>query len=172
MMSQVCKDTKIKSKLTQLSGEELQGRTSNNSNEARVDIRTRGFWKWGQQAFFDLRVFYPNACRYRNKSLQQCYIMNDQKKKLVYNERILQIDHGTYTLLMFSTNGSMRIKGVWHKWCLKREIFHSQFQVTGFEQMFALFKEVESNILKNSKIWNWSWCIWHCRQNINWWQQR
>ena len=50
MMSEVCKDTKIKSKLTQLSGEDkqtqlFQGRTSNNSNEARVDIRTRGFWE-------------------------------------------------------------------------------------------------------------------------------
>ena len=29
-------------KLTPLSGEELQGRSSNNSNKARVDIRTRG----------------------------------------------------------------------------------------------------------------------------------
>ena len=40
MMSEVCKDTEIKPKLTPLSGEELQGRTSNNSDEARVDIRT------------------------------------------------------------------------------------------------------------------------------------
>ena len=45
MMSEVGKETKIKSKLTPLSGKELQGRTSNNSNEARVDIRTRGFWQ-------------------------------------------------------------------------------------------------------------------------------
>ena len=81
MMSEVCEDTKTKSKLTPLSGEELRGRTSNNSNEARVDIRSRGFWKWGQQAFFDLRAFDHNACRYRNKSLQQCYIMSDQKKE-------------------------------------------------------------------------------------------
>ena len=44
MMLEVCKDTKTKSKLTPVSGEELQDRTSNNSNEARVDIRTRGFW--------------------------------------------------------------------------------------------------------------------------------
>ena len=44
MISEVCKDTKIKSKLTPLSGEELQGRTSNNSNVARVDTRIRGFW--------------------------------------------------------------------------------------------------------------------------------
>ena len=33
-MSEVCKDNKIEPKLTPLSGEELQGRTSNNSNES------------------------------------------------------------------------------------------------------------------------------------------
>ena len=43
MMSEVCKDTKIEPKLKSLSGEELQGRTSNNSNEAWVDIRTRDY---------------------------------------------------------------------------------------------------------------------------------
>ena len=43
VMSEVSKDTEIEPKLTPLYGEELQGRTSNNSNEARVDIRTRGF---------------------------------------------------------------------------------------------------------------------------------
>ena len=101
-------------------------------------MRTRGFWEWGQQAFFDLRVFDPNACRYRNKSLQQCYIMNDQKKKRAYNETIVQIDHGTFTPLEFSINDSMGINGVWQKWCLKRETFRSQFQVIGFEQKFAL----------------------------------
>ena len=45
MMSEVCKDTEVEPKLTPLSGEELHSRTSNSSNEARVDIRTRGFWK-------------------------------------------------------------------------------------------------------------------------------
>ena len=43
----MCKDTKIEPKLIPFSREELQGRTSNNSNEARVDIRTRGFWERG-----------------------------------------------------------------------------------------------------------------------------
>ena len=43
MMSKVCKDTEFEPKLTPLSGEELQGRTSNNSNEAKVDTSTRGF---------------------------------------------------------------------------------------------------------------------------------
>ena len=45
MMSEVCKVTKIEVESTSLSGEELQGRKSNNSNEGRVDIRTRDFWE-------------------------------------------------------------------------------------------------------------------------------
>ena len=45
IMSKVCKDIEIKSKLMPLSGEDLRGRTSGNSNEARVDIRNRGFWE-------------------------------------------------------------------------------------------------------------------------------
>ena len=33
--------------------------------------------------------------------------MNEQEKKRACNERILQIDHGTFTPLVFSVNGSM-----------------------------------------------------------------
>ena len=120
MMSKVCKDNEIKPKLTPLSAEELQGRTSNNSSEARVDIRVQGFWKRGQQAFLNLRVFDPNVCRYRNKPMPECHVMNEQEKKRAYNERILQIDHGTFTPLVFSINGIMvrecqKFNGVWHK---------------------------------------------------------
>ena len=85
MMSEVCKVTKIEVESTSLSGEELQGRKSNNSNEGREDIRTRDFWERGQQAFFDIRVFDPHACRYRNNFLQQCHVMNEQEKKGAYN---------------------------------------------------------------------------------------
>ena len=69
MMSEVCKDTQIEPKLTPLFGEELQGRTSNNSNKKKLDIRIRGSWELEQQVFLDVRFFDPNACRYRNKSL-------------------------------------------------------------------------------------------------------
>ena len=130
-------------KLTPLSGEGLQDRTSNNSIKERVDIRTRGFWEWGQQTFFDLWVLDPNACRCRKKSLQQCYATNEHEKKRVCNEGILEIDHDTFTPLVFSINGSVRRE------CqkfylrlaqinLKREDFCNRFQVSRFEQKFAL----------------------------------
>ena len=44
IVSEVCKDTKIYPKSLPLSGEELHGRTTNRSNEARLDIGARGFW--------------------------------------------------------------------------------------------------------------------------------
>ena len=99
MMSEVCEYTEIEPKFTQSSRENLQGRTSNNSNDASVDIRTQGFRELGQQAFFDIKVFHPKACCYRNKSLQQCHVMNEQGRQ---RERILQIDHGTFTPLVSS----------------------------------------------------------------------
>ena len=107
IVSDVCKDTEIEPILLPLSGEELHGRTTNRSNEARVDIRARGFQNRGQQAFFDIRVFDPNACRYLNKSLQQGHAMNEHEKKRLCNERVLQVGHGTFTPLVFSIYGSM-----------------------------------------------------------------
>ena len=58
-MLKVCKDTEIERKLKPLSGKELQGRMSNNSNGAKVDIRTRGYWERGQKTFFRLKGFRP-----------------------------------------------------------------------------------------------------------------
>ena len=77
MTSEVYNDTEIEHKVTPLSGEKLQGRMSSNSNEARVNIRTRGFRKREQQAFFSIRVFDPNTSPYRNKSPQQRHFRNE-----------------------------------------------------------------------------------------------
>ena len=49
----------------------------------------------------------PNACGYLNKSQQQCRAMNERGKKRSYNERLLQVDHGTFTPLVLSINGCM-----------------------------------------------------------------
>ena len=107
IVPEVCKDTEIAPKLLPLCGEELHGRTTNRSNEVRLDIRAQGFWKRGQQVFPNIRVFDPNACRYLNKSPQPCHAMNELKKKRSYNERVLEVDHGTFTPLVFSVYGSM-----------------------------------------------------------------
>ena len=39
----------------------MTARTANTDDEAHVDVCARGFWNVSQDAFFDVRVFYPNA---------------------------------------------------------------------------------------------------------------
>ena len=64
IVSEVYKDTEIWPKLLPLSGEELHGRTTNLSNEARLDIRAHRFGERGQKIFFNIRVSDSISCRY------------------------------------------------------------------------------------------------------------
>ena len=59
-------------------------------------------------AFFDVRVFDPNANWYEGKTLRQCYITSEMKKKRKYNKRILQVENGSFVQLVFSVNDRMR----------------------------------------------------------------
>ena len=107
LLNEVCNDVNIEPQLLPVTGERFNNRTANVSNEARVDIKSRGFWVRGQQAFFDVRVFDPNAKRYLHKALPQCYTQNEKEKKRQYNERILEVEHGSFTPLVFSIYGGM-----------------------------------------------------------------
>ena len=80
-----------------------QGRKT--GDECRPGIRACGFWINGQQAFFDVRVFDPSA--YANQTMQQCFAKNEKEKKRNYNERIINVDNGSFTALIFSIHGGM-----------------------------------------------------------------
>ena len=107
LLKEVCHDVRIEPTLQRLTGEEFEQRTANTSDDARLDVAARGFWTAGQIAFFDLRVFYSNATRYANQSLQQCYASNETEKKRKYNSRVLNVEQGCFTPLVFSANGGM-----------------------------------------------------------------
>ena len=57
----VVHDVEIEPTLLPYEGEDLDGRTANKSQAARVDICARGFWTRQQDAFFDVRVTNPKA---------------------------------------------------------------------------------------------------------------
>ena len=107
LLSNVCNDVEIKPKLLPVTGENFQIEQRLIRTEAILAIRSRGFWVRGQQAFFDTRVFDSNAKRYLNSALPQCYAQNEKEKKRQYNERVLQIEHGSFPSLVFSIYGGM-----------------------------------------------------------------
>ena len=93
--------------LQSLSGELLNPHSANREDGARLDIRARGFWNGAQDAFFDIRVFHPNASSYRSMSLQGAFRRHEQAKKREYGERVHEVEHGVFTPLVLSTTGSL-----------------------------------------------------------------
>ena len=107
MLREVCNDVSTEPTLLPLDGEPLQHRTSNRSNEARVDISARGFWTRGQKSFFDVRIFEPMTPSHRGLSLEAAHRRNELDKIRGYSERIQHVDHGSFTPLVFTTSGGM-----------------------------------------------------------------
>ena len=52
--------------------EVLQLQSANRDDEARLDVRASDFWCKGQEAFFDIRVFYPLGSSTAKKTLPLC----------------------------------------------------------------------------------------------------
>ena len=89
---QVCKDVNIEPQFLPVIGETFNHRTANTSNDARVNIKLWELWMRGQQALFNIRVFNPT-------------IQYNEMTKLQYSERVLRIEHGSFTPLVFSIYG-------------------------------------------------------------------
>ena len=82
-------------------------RGSNKAQDARLGIHARGFWERHRSAFFDVRVCPPDAASYRDLEPQQIYPIHENEKKRLYSRRVLDIEHGTFTPLVFTTTDGM-----------------------------------------------------------------
>ena len=71
----------------------------------------RGFWVKGGNSYVDIRVFNPSqispiipqSCQ----NLNAIHRKNECEKKNKYNARVIQVEHGTFTPLVFSCFGGM-----------------------------------------------------------------
>ena len=104
LLTEVCHNVATEPSLQPVTGETLTARLANTDDNARLDIRARGFWNYSQDAFFDVRVFYPNAPSNRSTD---AYKRHEQAKKREYGQRVREIECGVFTPLVFSTNGGM-----------------------------------------------------------------
>jgi len=94
------------SQFLDISGKKLS-RGSNKAQDARLHIHARGFWEQQRSAFFDARVCHPNSEAYKDLEPQQFYRTHDNKEKRLYSRRVLRIEHGAFTPLVFTTTGGM-----------------------------------------------------------------
>ena len=106
LLDMVCHDVAVEPTLQPLTGEELN-RGANTAPDARLDVHCRGFWERQRAAFFDIRVCHPNADSYRDLTPNQVYKRHEDEKKRKYASRILEVEQGTFTPLVFTTTGGM-----------------------------------------------------------------
>ena len=106
MLRMVCNDVEVEPVLREVAGETLN-HGANKAPDARLDIHARGFWERQRSAFFDVRVCHPNADSYRDLTPKQIYKKHENEKKRQYAERVMEIEQGMFTPLVFTTTGEM-----------------------------------------------------------------
>ena len=104
LVKDVCRDVKIEPPLLPVTGEILP-EGSNIKDGARSDVSALGFWNPLSRAFFDIRVFNPQAQTNWTKDIPAMYSHHEHLKKREYNARILEVEKGTFTPLVFSCSG-------------------------------------------------------------------
>ena len=77
------------------------------SREARLDMKAGGFWTPGVTAFFDVRVTHVNSWSNQGKHTATIFKEQENEKKRKYNQRVMDVEMGTFTPLVFGTNGGM-----------------------------------------------------------------
>ena len=115
LLKEVCKDVRIEPELMPVGSVET-GSSSNKAEKARLDVSAVGVWSSMERTFLDVRVMHPNSPSYSDKSIEQIYAQHEREKKSKYNNRILQVEKGSFTPLIFSTTGGMGPEcSIYHK---------------------------------------------------------
>ena len=107
-MSEVCHDVRLEPHLQPLTGESFTNATANTADAVCLDISAFGFWvNRYQRAFFDERVFNPNALSYHKLQLPSAHQRQEREKKGQYKQRVQEIELASFTSLVFSASGGM-----------------------------------------------------------------
>ena len=106
LMREVCHNVQIEPELLPIESDRLS-RGSNTAEKARLDVAGVGVWGAYEKTFLDIRIMHPNAPSYVNKPIEQVYRMHERDKKRTYNERVLQVEKGSFTPIVGSTFGGM-----------------------------------------------------------------
>ena len=108
LLSEVCHDVQTEPHLQPLTGEILRYKTAVHEDDARVDIRAAGFWGCRHhRSFFDVRVFNAFAESNQSTSLAATFRKHEGEKRRAYEERVWEVERGSFTPLVFSSLGGM-----------------------------------------------------------------
>ena len=76
------------------------------NDQCKPDIRARGVWRDAQNAYFDIRVTNISSESQKHLSIRTILMKHEKEKKRSYNSHIMNVEHRTFTLLVFSVLGA------------------------------------------------------------------
>ena len=107
LIGKVCTNVEVEPQLQPLDNERFNLRTAVTSPEARLDFKAGGFWSRGVTAFFDVRVTHVNSKCNQGKETSTIFKEQEEEKKRKYQQKVLDVEMGTFTSLVFGTNSGM-----------------------------------------------------------------
>ena len=107
-LTEVCNDVQIEPNLQPVPQNVRFGTSANVTEGARLDISANGFWgSRYEKTFVDVIVFNPHSDTAQSTSISACYTRHEKEKKRQYECRVCEIEHSSFTPLVFSTTGGM-----------------------------------------------------------------
>lgn len=110
LLCRVCHNVQTEPQLIPLNDEQFNLKSTTTSQDARLDIKAGGFWQRGVTAFFDVPVSHVNSKCNQNKTTSTIFKEQELEKKRKNQQGILEVDMGTFTPLIFGTNGGMGVE--------------------------------------------------------------
>ena len=96
-------DVETEPELQPITTERLRGLSN---DQCKPDTRARGVWRDAQNAYFDIRVTNINYESQKHLPIKTILMKHEKEKKRSYNSRIINVEHGTFTPLVFSVLGA------------------------------------------------------------------
>ena len=113
LQREVCRDVVVEPQMIPLNEEEIEGAKG---DRAAPDVSSRGLWSTFERTFYDVRVLHPNAPSYQSTSLPDLYQKHENSKKGKYIQRVLTVEKGSFTPLVYTTFGGWAPQAVrYHK---------------------------------------------------------
>ena len=107
LIGKVCTNVEVEPHLQPLDNDRFNLRSAVIGAEARLDFKEGGFWSRGVTAFFDVRVTHVNSRCNQGKETSTILTEQEEGKKQKYQQRVLNVEMGSFTPLAFGTNGGM-----------------------------------------------------------------
>ena len=121
LLTEVCHNVVTEPPLQPITAENFPYATANTADDARLDIKARGFWCRRQDAFFDVHVFYPNASSYCTLNLSSAYKHHETLRNVnmvIELEKLSMVSLPHWCLLAVWVGRQLLFTNVWQTYLL------------------------------------------------------